>query len=70
MNFAPFRQPYLSGSNGFHAKAGNEIFTAAGSYCRQNLKLENFTSSFGRASKKVARLEQQDPSLSFDQSYY
>ena len=54
MNLTPFRQPYLSGSNGFHVKAANEIFMAAGSYCRQNLKLENFTSSFGRPRQKVA----------------
>ena len=37
---------HLIGSNGFHVKAGNLSFTAAGSRCRQNLKFENFTSSF------------------------
>ena len=34
----------LLGTNGFHAKAKNERFTAASSHCRQNLKNENFTS--------------------------
>ena len=66
MNLKPFRQPFLSGSNGFHVMAGNEILTVVGSYCRQNLKPENFTSSFGGPRQKVARLEQHDPSLSFD----
>ena len=33
----------LLGTNSFHVKAENEIFTAAGSCCRQNLKYENFT---------------------------
>ena len=33
-------------TNGFHAKAKNERFIAAGSRCRQYLKNENFTSSF------------------------
>ena len=31
----------LLGTNGFHLKAKNEIFSAAGSRCRQNLKYEN-----------------------------
>ena len=38
----------LLGTNGFHVKAKNERFTAAGSRCRQNHKYENFTSLFGR----------------------
>ena len=38
----------------FQAKAKNEKFTAASSRCRQNLKYENFTSSFGRLSQKIA----------------
>ena len=33
----------LLGTNSFHVKANNERFSAAGSYCRQNLKYENFT---------------------------
>jgi len=33
--------------NSFHVKAKNERFTAAGSRCRNNLKYENLTSSFG-----------------------
>ena len=35
------------GTNGFHVKAENEGFTAAGLRCRQNLKYEQFM-SFGR----------------------
>ena len=66
VNFAPFRQPLLSGSNGFHVMAWSEILTVVGSYCHQNLKPENFTSSFGGPRQKVARLEHHDPSLSFD----
>ena len=31
-----------------HLKAKNERFSSAGWRCRQNLKYENFTSSFGR----------------------
>ena len=42
----------LLGKNGFHAKAKNERFTAACSPCRQNLKNENFTSSFSRLRHK------------------
>ena len=44
----------LLGTNGFHVKAKSEIFTAASSRCRQNLKYENFTSSFGRLRQKIA----------------
>ena len=44
----------LLGTNGFHVKAKNEKFTAVGSCCRQNLKHENFTSSFGRLRQKIA----------------
>ena len=44
----------LLGTNGIHAKAENERFSAAGSRCRQNLKLENFTSSFGRLRQNFA----------------
>lgn len=39
---------HLSSKNGLHVKVKNERFTAAGSACRQNLKFENGTSSFGR----------------------
>ena len=42
----------LLGTNGFHVKAKNERFTAAGSRCRQNLKNDNSTSSFGSLPKK------------------
>ena len=31
----------LLATNGFHLKAKNERFSAAGSRCRQNLKYEN-----------------------------
>ena len=44
----------LLGTNGFHVKAKSERFTAASSRCRQNLKYENFTSSFGRLVQKIA----------------
>ena len=43
----------LFGANGFHVKANNERFTAASSRCGQNLKYENFTSSFGRLCQKT-----------------
>ena len=36
----------LLATNGFHAKTKNERLTAAGSRCYQNLKNENFRSSF------------------------
>ena len=42
------------GTNGFHAKAKSERFTAASSRCRLNLKYENFTSSFGRLRQNIA----------------
>ena len=45
---------HLIGTNGFHAKAKNERFTAARSGCRQNFKYENFTSSFGKLRQKIA----------------
>ena len=62
----------LLGTNGFHVKAKNERFTAAGLRCRQNLKYENFTSSFGTlrqniASKSVPHV-QHDYFSSFNQS--
>ena len=44
----------LLGTNGFHVKAKNERFTAANSRCRQNLKYENFTLSFGRLRQNIA----------------
>ena len=42
----------LRGTNGFHAKAMNERFTAVG--LRQNLKNEGFTSPFSRLRQKIA----------------
>ena len=66
VNLKPFRQPFFSGSNGFHVMAGNEILTVVGSYCHQNLKPENFTSSFGGPRQKGFAVKQHDPSLSFD----
>ena len=47
------RFPWL-GTNGFHVKAKNDRFIAASSRCRQNLKYENFTSSFGRLHQNIA----------------
>ena len=44
----------LLGTNGFYVKAQNERFTAMTSRCRQNLKYENFTSSFGRLLQNFA----------------
>ena len=44
----------LLGTNGFHVKAANKRFIAAGSLSRQNLKYKNFTSSFGRLRQKIA----------------
>ena len=44
----------LLGTNGFHVKAKNERFTAESFRCRQNLKNENLTSSFGRLSQNIA----------------
>ena len=44
----------LLGTNGFHVKAKNETFTAASFRCRQNLKYENFTLSFGRLRQNIA----------------
>ena len=44
----------LHGTSGFHAKGENARFTAEGSRCCQNLKSENFTSSFGRLRQKIA----------------
>ena len=38
-------------TSGFHVKAKNERFTAAGSRCRQNPNIENFT-SFARLRQK------------------
>ena len=37
-----------------HVKSKNERFTAASSCCRQNLKYENFTSSFCRLRQNMA----------------
>ena len=44
----------LLGKNGFHVKSKNERFTTAGLRCCQNLKYENFTSSFGRLGQNTA----------------
>ena len=43
--------------NGFHMNGKNERFTAADSRCRQNLKNENFTLSFGRLCRKKCTKE-------------
>ena len=61
----------LLGTDGFHVKAENEGFNAEGWCCRQGLKYENFTSSFGRlrhkAPKSVPHV-QHDYFSSFNQS--
>ena len=44
----------LLATNGFRVKAKKERFTAASSRCRQNLKYENFPSSFGRLPQNIA----------------
>ena len=45
----------LRGTNAFHAcKVKEQRFTAASSRCRQNLKYDNFTSSFGRLRQNIA----------------
>ena len=44
----------LLATNGFRVKAKKERFTAARSRCRQNLKYENFSSSFGRLRQNTA----------------
>ena len=44
----------LLGTNGYHVKAKKERFSATGWRFRQNLKYENFPSSFGRPRQKIA----------------
>ena len=62
----------LLGTNGFHIKDEELIFTAESWRCRQNLKNENFTALFGRLrqniSPKSAPHVQHDYFLSFNQS--
>ena len=62
----------LLGTNGFHVKAKSETFSATSSRCRQNLKYENFTSSFGRLRQNIAAKSvphvQHDCFSSFNQS--
>ena len=45
----------MIGTNGCHEKLENERFSAAGSRCRQNLKFEIFTASFGRVRQRNVR---------------
>ena len=45
----------LLGTIGFHVKAKNERFTAVSSRCGQNLKYENFTSSFCRLRQNYVK---------------
>ena len=56
----------------WHVKAKNERFTAASSRCRQNLKYENFTLSFGRLRQSIVAKSvphvQHDYFSSFNQS--
>ena len=64
----------LLGTNGFHVKAKNERFIAASFRCRQNLKYESFTSSFGRLRQNIAPKSvphvQHDYFSSFNESNY
>ena len=46
---------YLLGGNGFHVMAENQRFTAVSLRCRQKIKCENCTSSFGRLQQKACR---------------
>ena len=48
----PFR---LLGTNGFHAKAKNEILTAAGSRRRKNLKLGSLKNDHGNVFRNVTQ---------------
>ena len=65
-------QIHLLGTNGFHVKTKNERFTAASFRCRQKLKYENFTSSFGRLRQNIVpksvKHVQHDYFSSFNQS--
>ena len=45
---------HMLGTKGFHVKAEKERFIAVSSHCRQNVKSENFTSSFGRLRQRIA----------------
>ena len=62
----------LLGTYGIHVTAKKERFSAAGFRCRQNLKYENFTSSFGRLRQNIAPKSvphvQRDYCSSFNQS--
>ena len=62
----------LLATNGFRVKAKKERFTAASSRCGQNLKYENFPSSFGRLRQNIAAESvvhvQHDYFSSFNQS--
>ena len=62
----------LLATNGFRVKTKKERFTAARSRCRQNLKYENFPSSFGRLRQNTAPKSelhvQHDYFSSFNQS--
>ena len=44
----------LLDTNGFLAKAKNEIFTSAGSRCCENLNYEHFTLLLGRLRQNIA----------------
>ena len=45
---------HLLGRHGFHVKTESERFSVTSSRCRQNLKYENFTSSFVRDYVKTS----------------
>ena len=58
----------LLSTNGFHVNAKNERFIVASLRCRQNLKCENFTSSFGRLRQNIASESVPHDYFSFNQS--
>ena len=64
----------LLSTNSFRVRAKKERFTATSSRCRQNLKYENFPSSFGRPRQNIAPKSvshvQHDYFSSFNQSNY
>ena len=64
----------LLGMNDFHVKTENERLSAECSRCGQNLKYENFTSSFCRPRQKIAPKSvphvQRDYFSLFNQSHY
>ena len=59
---------HFLGTNGFHIKAKNETFTAAGSLCRQNLNYEKLSPKCQKIAPKCVPHGQHDYFSSFNQS--